>query len=191
MPGRHTLEPLLASLLPIAISEGWTGRQLAAKARMDTTRASEILKEASRKAIHSIESVTAVDALALTVPIDGKPTTLGKLQGELVQGAVQALAETPKNPREWSSKDEKGYRHAQLILRDAKALGLIRFGEAEKAEKSGGLPALAGYLPRLDPKTPSEEAQSLENQQGVNDGDGRSQCEAGEESSTGEETREE
>jgi hypothetical protein len=191
MPRKTTQPAQLAAVLPVALSEGWTARDLAAKVHIAYSDACTLLRNASQQAVDSLLTLPSIDALALSVPIDGKPTTLGKLQGELVQGAVQALAETPKNPREWSSKDEKGYRHAQLILRDAKALGLIRFGESEKGEKSGGLPALAGYLPRLDPKNPTEEAQSLENQQGVNDGDGRSQVEDGVESSTGEETREE
>jgi hypothetical protein len=186
MPARHTLETVLAATLPIALSEGWTCRELAAKARCDINTANTALRDAARHAKTSLAEVVSVDALALSVPVDGVMVTLGKLQGELVHGAVQALAETPPNPRDWSSKDEKGYRHAQLILRDAKALGLIRFGESEKAEKSNGLPALAGYLPRLDPKNPTEETQSLVDQGTVNDGGERSQCGAEGESSAGE-----
>ena len=99
-----------------------------------------------------------------------------------MQGAVKTLSRIPSEPDLWEDRHDKAYRRAQTILRDAKALGLIRFGDSEKAEKSSGIPALAGYLPRLDPKNPTEETQSVDTQQGVNDGVGRSQVEAGESS---------
>lgn len=178
-------------LLPLAISEGWTVRDFAAKAHIETGKACELLKSASEQVATTLEQVPSVDALALSVPINGVMVTLGKIQGQLVTGAVKTLSRIPAEPDLWEDKHDKAYRRAQLILRDAKALGLIRFGDSEKAEKSGGLPALAGYLPRLEPKNPSDNAESPVNKGSVNDGGGRSQAEAGTDTLPAEETREE
>ena len=115
----------------MALSQGWGVIEFARKAGIATDSASKLLKEAAKKAETAIANIPAVDALALSIPYGEGTVTLGKLQGDLVHGAISALAETPPNPREWSRRDQDGYNNAQRILRDAKALGLIRFGEAE------------------------------------------------------------
>ena len=157
MPAKHTRDAQLALLLPMALSQGWGVKEFATKAGIATQAACDLLRKAAKQAEVAISQVESVDALALTIPYGEGRVSLGKLQGELVAGAVEALAETPPNPRDWTRKDQDGYNNAQRILRDAKALGLIRFGESDKA---GNPPAMRHVDPFAAQDRPSKQGKS-------------------------------
>ena len=170
MPARHTKEPQLALLLPLAISQGWTVRKLAQAAQIDVNEANRLLREGSRHATTAIKGIECVDALTLTVELQGKAVTLGKVQGQMVSGAVRSLGRLPTDPDQWNESNDKTYRRCQTVLRDAKALGLIRFGEADKA---GKLPQLRHVDPFMAQNTPGKQVKgdkSPTESTSVNDG---------------------
>jgi hypothetical protein len=102
--------------------------------------------------------------------VNGEQVTLGRLQGELVTGAVTALAQTPPNPRDWTRKDQDGYNNSMRVLKDAKALGLIRFGEGDKAEKLPQLRHVDPFMARNTPGKQGKGEKPLEEQGPLNDG---------------------
>jgi hypothetical protein len=167
---RHTREPQFALILPLAISQGWSVRKFATTAQIDTNEAGRLLKEASRNAITAISELESVDALSLTVKLGNEDVTLGKIQGKMVSGAVRSLGRLPSDPDQWDESNDKTYRRCQTVLRDAKALGLIRFGEADKA---GNLPQLRHVDPFAAQDRPGKQGKAEKHQQeqgGVNDG---------------------
>jgi hypothetical protein len=158
----------------MALSQGWGVKEFASRAGIGTQAAGDLLREAVKRAEIAIDEIVTVDALSLSVPVNGEQVTLGRLQGELVTGAVTALAQTPPNPRDWTRKDQDGYNNSMRVLKDAKALGLIRFGEADKT--GGNTPALR----HIDPFTARSEGRKqgkgekpLEESSTVNDGASR------------------
>jgi hypothetical protein len=170
MAARHTKEPQLALLLPLAISQGWTVRKLAQAAQIDVNEANRLLREGSRHATTAIKGIECVDALTLTVELQGKAVTLGKVQGQMVSGAVRSLGRLPSDPDQWDESNDKTYRRCQTVLRDAKALGLIRFGESDKA---GNPPQLRHVDPFTAQDRPGKQGKSekpQEEQESVNDG---------------------
>jgi hypothetical protein len=64
----------------------------------------------------------------------------------MVSGAVRSLGRLPSDPDQWDESNDKTYRRCQTVLRDAKALGLIRFGEAEKGQNLPTLRQLDPFL---------------------------------------------
>ena len=168
---RHTRKPQLALLLPLAISQGWSVRKFATTAQIDTNEAGRLLKEASRNAITALGELESVDALSLTVRVGNEDVTLGKIQGKMVSGAVRSLGRLPSDPDEWDESNDKTYRRCQTVLRDAKALGLIRFGEAEKGANLPTLRQLDPFLSQSKPEKQSESENPPQEQEGVNDGE--------------------
>jgi predicted NBD/HSP70 family sugar kinase len=157
MAGKTTTDAQLALLLPMAVMQGWTVRTLAERANIGSERACELLRNATKHAKTAIESIAAIDALSLTFEIGGKTRTLGEVQGKMVTGAARSLATLPENPHEWEDRHDKTYRRCQTILRDAKALGLIRFGESDKA---GNPPQLRHVDPFMAQNTPGKRGKS-------------------------------
>ena len=167
---RHTRKPQLALLLPLAISQGWSVRKFATTAQIDTNEAGRLLKEASRNAITALGELESVDALTLTVRVGNEDVTLGTIQGKMVTGAARSLATLPENPHEWTDSNDRTYRRCQTILRDAKAMGLIRFGEAEKGGISPAMRAIDPFLSQETPVKRVETENSPLESGGVNDG---------------------
>jgi len=133
-----------------------------------------MLREAVKRAEIAIEEIVTVDALSLSVPVNGEQVTLGRLQGELVTGAVTALAQTPPNPRDWTRKDQDGYNNSMRVLKDAKALGLIRFGEADKAGANTPSPRHVDPFAAQNEGRKAGKAEKPQQEQGsVNDGASR------------------
>jgi hypothetical protein len=128
------------------------------------------LREGAKQAETAIKQVVSVEALSLSVEVQGKTRTLGEIQGRMVTGAARSLATLPENPHEWTQSNDQTYRRCQTILRDAKALGLIRFGESDKA---GNLPTLRHVDPFMAQDRSGKQGKSekpLENKESVNDG---------------------
>lgn len=170
MAARHTRETQLALLLPLALSQGWGVRKFARTAMIDTGEAGRLLKEAAERAKTAIGEIESVDALSLTVEIGGKSVTLGKVQGQMVSGAVRSLGRLPSDPDQWDESNDKTYRRCQTVLRDAKALGLIRFGEAEKGQNLPTLRQLDPFLSQDKPVKRGETENSPTESSTVNDG---------------------
>jgi hypothetical protein len=175
MPARHTKEPQLALLLPLAISQGWTVRKLAQAAQIDVNEANRLLREGSRHATTAIKGIECVDALTLTVELQGKTVTLGKVQGQMVSGAVRSLGRLPSDPDQWDESNDKTYRRCQTVLRDAKALGLIRFGEADKAGNPPAMRHVDPFAAQTEGRKAGKAEKSQEESSTVNDG--ASRCE--------------
>jgi len=167
---RHTREPQLALLLPLAISQGWSVRKFATTAQIDTNEAGRLLKEASRNAITAISELESVDALSLTVRIGSEDVTLGKIQGKMVSGAVRSLGRLPSDPDQWDESNDKTYRRCQTVLRDAKALGLIRFGESDKAGTSPAVRHVDPFMAQDRPGKQGKVDKSPTESATVNDG---------------------
>jgi hypothetical protein len=88
----------------------------------------------------------------------------------MVTGAARSLATLPENPHEWTQSNDQTYRRCQTILRDAKALGLIRFGEGDKG---ANLPQLRHVDPFMAQNTPGKQVKgdkSPTESTSVNDG---------------------
>jgi hypothetical protein len=154
MAGKTTTDAHLALLLPMAVNQGWTVRDFAKRANIGKDRACELLRTATEQARTAIQSITAIDVLSLSVEVQGKTRTLGEIQGKMVTGAARSLATLPENPHEWTQSNDQTYRRCQTILRDAKALGLIRFGEADKA---GTPPVVRHVDPFMAQNTPGKQ----------------------------------
>lgn len=137
---------------------------------IDTGEAGRLLKEAAERAKTAIGEIESVDALSLTVEIGGKSVTLGKVQGQMVSGAVRSLGRLPSDPDQWDESNDKTYRRCQTVLRDAKALGLIRFGEAEKGQNLPTLRQLDPFLSQDKPVKRGETENSPTESSTVNDG---------------------
>jgi hypothetical protein len=170
MPAKTTKESHIALLLPLAVSQGWTVKRFAQTAQIDTGEACRLLKSGTEQAIAALGEIERVDALTLTVELQGKTVTLGKVQGQMVSGAVRSLGRLPSDPDQWDESNDKTYRRCQTVLRDAKALGLIRFGESDKA---GNLPQLRHVDPFMAQNTPGKPTKAekpQENKESVNDG---------------------
>lgn len=167
---RHTREPQLALLLPLAISQGWSVRKFATTAQIDTNEAGRLLKEASRNAITALGELESVDALSLTVRVGNEDVTLGKIQGKMVSGAVRSLGRLPSDPDQWDESNDKTYRRCQTILRDAKALGLIRFGEAKEGQNLPTLRQLDPFLSQTEDRKAGKAEKSPVESGSVNDG---------------------
>jgi hypothetical protein len=170
---RHTREPQLALLLPLAISQGWSVRKFATTAQIDTNEAGRLLKEASRNAITALGELESVDALSLTVKLGNEDVTLGKIQGKMVSGAVRSLGRLPSDPDQWDESNDKTYRRCQTVLRDAKALGLIRFGEADKAGTPPALRHIDPFTARSEGRKQGKGEKSPTESASVNDGASR------------------
>jgi hypothetical protein len=174
MAGKTTTDAHLALLLPMAVNQGWTVRDFAKRADIGKDRACELLRVATEQARTAIQSITAIDVLSLSVEVQGKTRTLGEIQGRMVTGAARSLATLPENPHEWTESNDKTYRRCQTVLRDAKALGLIRFGEADKT--GGNTPALRHVDPFSAQNTPGKQGKgekSPTESASVNDGASR------------------
>jgi hypothetical protein len=175
MPAKTTRDAHISLLLPMAISQGWNVTDFARKAQLDNGEAGRLLKKAAEEARNALERLEAVDALALSVEIGGKQVTLGKVQGGMVANTIKSLARLPEELDAWTESNDKTYRRCQTVLRDAKALGLIRFGESDKA---GTPPAVRHVDPFMAQNTPGKQVKSekpLENEESVNDS--ASRCE--------------
>jgi hypothetical protein len=170
MAGKTTTDAHLALLLPMAVNQGWTVRMLAERANIGKDRACELLRTATEQARTAIESITAIDVLSLTIEIQGKTRTLGQIQGRMVTGAARSLATLPENPHEWTESNDKTYRRCQTVLRDAKALGLIRFGESDKAGTPPALRHVDPFMARTESRKAGKAEKPLEEQGSVNDG---------------------
>ena len=170
MPARHTKEPQLALLLPLAISQGWTVRKLAQAAQIDVNEANRLLREGSRHATTAIKGIECVDALTLTVELQGKAVTLGKVQGQMVSGAVRSLGRLPTDPDQWNESNDKTYRRCQTVLRDAKALGLIRFGESDKGANPPAMRHIDPFTAQAESRKAGKAEKPLEESSTVNDG---------------------
>ena len=114
--------------------------------------------------------------------LEGKPRTLGQIQGRMVTGAVKSLARLPEEPDTWTQSNDQTYRRCQTILRDAKALGLIRFGDAEKDGKTPPIKAADGYLTQIEERKSAKREKTQETEGAVNDGASSSAPDASEES---------
>lgn len=169
MPAKHATAPQLAVLLPLAISQGWSCRELAKRANIGVNTAMIALRDASKQIVTALKAQDGVDVLALTVSYNGQQRSLGEIQGKLVTGAVRSLARLEAEPGSWTESDDKTYRRCQTILRDARALGLIRFGEAKEGENPPGLRAVDPYLAQIEAAKPSKRGKSPENKASVND----------------------
>jgi hypothetical protein len=154
----------------MAVAQRWTVRDFAKRARIGTNEANELLREASQQAVTAIGSITAIDALALTVEVQGKTRTLGEIQGRMVTGAARSLATLPENPHEWTQSNDQTYRRCQTILRDAKALGLIRFGEADKTGNPPQLRHVDPFAAQTEGRKHGKAEKPLEEQGPLNDG---------------------
>ena len=116
-------------LLPLALSQGWSVTRFAREAQMGNGDACALLRRASEEAGRQLANLESVDALALSVEIEGKPITLGEIQGRKVKGAVKSLGRLPDAPEDWTDSHAQTYRRSMQLLKDAKALGLISFGD--------------------------------------------------------------
>jgi hypothetical protein len=154
----------------MALSQGWGVKEFASRAGIGTQAAGDLLREAVKRAEIAIDEIVTVDALSLSVPVNGEQVTLGRLQGELVTGAVTALAQTPPNPRDWTRKDQDGYNNSMRVLKDAKALGLIRFGESDKAGTPPAVRHVDPFMARTESRKAGKAEKPLEEQESVNDG---------------------
>jgi predicted NBD/HSP70 family sugar kinase len=170
MPARHTRDAQLALLLPMAISQGWTVRDLAKRANIGNGEACEALRKAAEQVGTALGNVVTIDALSLSVEIQGKTRTLGEIQGKMVTGAARSLATLPENPHEWTQSNDQTYRRCQTILRDAKALGLIRFGEADKGANPPAMRHIDPFTAQNEGRKQGKSEKSQENEAAVNDG---------------------
>jgi hypothetical protein len=153
----------------MALSQGWGVKEFASRAGIGTQAAGDMLREAVKRAEIAIDEIVTVDALSLSVPVNGEQVTLGRLQGELVTGAVTALAQTPPNPRDWTRKDQDGYNNSMRVLKDAKALGLIRFGESDKAGNPPQLRHVDPFMAQNEGRKAGKAEKPQENKEIVND----------------------
>jgi hypothetical protein len=144
-------------------------RKLAQAAQIDVNEANRLLREGSRHATTAIKGIECVDALTLTVELQGKTVTLGKVQGQMVSGAVRSLGRLPSDPDQWDESNDKTYRRCQTVLRDAKALGLIRFGEADKGGTPPALRHVDPFSAQDRPTKAGKAEKPLEEQGSVND----------------------
>ena len=170
MPAKTTRDTHIALLLPMAISQGWNVTEFARKAQLDNGEAGRLLKKAAEEARISLGRLESVDALALSVEIDGKPVTLGKVQGRMVANTIKSMARLPEELDAWTDSNDKTYRRCQTVLRDAKALGLIRFGEQKDGGISPAMRAIDPFLSQSKAEKRSESENSHENTSTVNDG---------------------
>ena len=154
----------------MAISQGWNVTDFARKAQLDNGEAGRLLKKAAEEARNSLERLESVDALALSVEIGGKQVTLGKVQGGMVANTIKSLARLPEELDAWTESNDKTYRRCQTVLRDAKALGLIRFGEGDKGGNPPQLRHVDPFMAHNEGRKAGKAEKPLENKETVNEG---------------------
>jgi hypothetical protein len=157
MPASLTRSSRIKSLLPLALAQGWTVRQLATSARISHASACQHLKVAAQRA----ETVLDADTGAVYAPLAHQLRESVTVAAEKLLARVDTLADTVES----AADAERLARALETAARLADNLdGLAHARSLEKEQMRGGgqerpigvsIPALSGYLPNLDACAPT------------------------------------